>query len=62
LPITTKIGWKQAWGMGIPICSNKGTGSFWGPLRGKIRKTLVILKNLLWYGTSFAQGDVKFFK
>jgi len=40
-PISTK------WGMGIQICSNKGSGPFWGPIRGKIRKILKNLKNLL---------------
>jgi len=24
--------------MGIQICSNKGAGPLWGPIRGKIRK------------------------
>jgi len=33
-PISTKL----AWEMGIQICSNKGAGSFWGPIRGNIRK------------------------
>jgi len=28
-------------GWGIQICSNKGTGVFWGPVRGKIRKILI---------------------
>jgi len=23
---------------GIQICSNKGAGPFWGPIKGKIRK------------------------
>jgi len=27
--------------MGIQICSNKGAGPFWGPIRGKIRKILI---------------------
>jgi len=31
--------------MGIQIYSNKGAGPFWGPIRGKIRKTLINLKN-----------------
>jgi len=30
--------------MGIQICSNKGSGPFWGSIRGKIRKMLIILK------------------
>jgi len=29
--------------MGIQICSNKGAGPFWGPIRGKIRKILIRL-------------------
>jgi len=28
-------------GMGIQICSNKGAGPFWGPIRGKIRNILI---------------------
>jgi len=32
---------KHAWGMGILICSNKGLGPFWSPIRGKIRKILI---------------------
>jgi len=35
---------KQDWGLGIQICSNKGAGPFWGPIRGKIRKILLNLK------------------
>jgi len=31
--------------MGIQICSNKGAGPFWDPIRGKIRKNLINLKN-----------------
>jgi len=27
--------------MGIQICSNKGAGPFWGPIRGKIRTILI---------------------
>jgi len=27
--------------MGIQICSNKGVGPFWGPIRSKIRKILL---------------------
>jgi len=27
----------------IQICSNKGAGPFWGPVRGKIRKLLINL-------------------
>jgi len=30
--------------MGIQICSNKGDGPFWGPIRGKIRKILLNLE------------------
>jgi len=30
--------------MGIQICSNKGAGPFWGPIRGKIRKFLINLE------------------
>jgi len=30
--------------MGIQICSNKGTGPFWGPIRGKIRTILLNLQ------------------
>jgi len=43
-PISTKLGRKHAWGMGIKICSNKGAGPFWGPIRGKIRKILINLQ------------------
>jgi len=39
-----QLGRKHAWGMGIQICSNKEAGPFWGPIRGKIRKTLINLK------------------
>jgi len=35
---------KHAWGMGIQICSNKGAGPLWGPIRGKIRKKLINLQ------------------
>jgi len=34
-PISTKRGRKHAWGMGIQICSNKGSGPFWGPNKGQ---------------------------
>jgi len=27
-------------GMEFQICSNKEAGPFWGPIRGKIRKTI----------------------
>jgi len=30
--------------MGIQICSNKGYGSIWGPIRGNIRKILINLQ------------------
>jgi len=30
--------------MGIQICSNKGAGPFWSPIRGKIRKILINLE------------------
>jgi len=43
-PISTKLGKKHAWGMEIQICSNKGTGPFWGPIKGKIRKNLINLQ------------------
>jgi len=42
-PISTKLVRKHAWRMGIQMCSNKGTGPFWGPIRGKIRKILINL-------------------
>jgi len=44
MPITTNLGRKHAWSMGIQICSNKGDGPFWGPIRGKIRKILINLQ------------------
>jgi len=28
-PISAKLVWKHAWGMGIQICSNKGADPFW---------------------------------
>jgi len=34
-PISTKLGRKHAWEMGIQICSNKWAGSFWGPITEK---------------------------
>jgi len=40
-PISTKLGGKHAWGMGIQICLNKGAGPFWGKIRGKIRRKLI---------------------
>jgi len=43
-PISTKLGRKHAQGMGIQICSNKGAGPFWGPIRGKMRKILINLQ------------------
>jgi len=42
-PISTKLGRKHAWEMGIQIGSNKGVGPFWGPIRGKIRTILINL-------------------
>jgi len=41
-PISTKVGRKHAWEMGIQICSNKGAG----PIRGKIRKILINLQKI----------------
>jgi len=35
-PISTKLGRKHAWRIGIQICSNKGASPFWGPIRGKL--------------------------
>jgi len=32
-PVSTKLGRKHAWEMGIQICSYKGPGPFWGQLR-----------------------------
>jgi len=43
-PITTKLGGTHAWGMGIQLCSNKMTGPFWCPIKGKIRKILINIK------------------
>jgi len=43
-PISTKLGRKHAWKMGIEICSNKGADPFWGPIRGKIRTMLINLE------------------
>jgi len=43
-PISTKLGRNHAWGMGIQMCSNKGAGPFWGPVRGKIMKMLINLQ------------------
>jgi len=42
-PISTKLGRKQAWGMGMQICSNAGLDLL-GPIRGKIRKILINLQ------------------
>jgi len=36
--------WETCLGMGIQICSNKGAGPFWGPIRGKIRTILINIK------------------
>jgi len=30
--------------MGIEICSNKGAGPFWDPIKGKIRKKIINLQ------------------
>jgi len=46
MPISTKLGRKHAWRMGVQIYSIKGAGPFWGPIRGKIRKILINLKNI----------------
>jgi len=43
-PISTRLGRKHSRGMGIQICSNKGAGPFWGPIRGKISKILINLQ------------------
>jgi len=43
-PVSTKLGRKHAWKMGIQICSNKWSGPFWGPNKGKIRKMLINLQ------------------
>jgi len=45
-PISIKVGRNVgSWGMGIQICSNKGAGPFWDPIRGKIMKFLINLQN-----------------
>jgi len=46
-PISTKLDRKHAWGVEIQMCSNKGAGLFWGPIRVKIRKILINLQNRL---------------
>jgi len=33
--ISTKFGRKHFWGMGIQVCKNQGTGTFWGPNKGQ---------------------------
>jgi len=43
-PISTKFDRKRYEGIGIQICSNKGAGPFWGPIRGNIRKILLNLQ------------------
>jgi len=43
-PISTKLGRKHAWKMGIQICSKKGTGPFWGPIRAKQGKRFIYLQ------------------
>jgi len=37
----SQLGRKHAWRMRIQICSNKGAGPFWGPIRCKIRTILI---------------------
>jgi len=44
--ISTKLGRKHAWGIGFQICSNKD------PIRGKIRKILINLQNLIFSWTT----------
>jgi len=44
MPISTKVGRKHVWRMGIQICSNKEAGPFWGLIRDKIRKILINLE------------------
>jgi len=44
VPISTKLCRKHAWGMGIKICSNKGAGPYWDPIRCKIKKYLINLQ------------------
>jgi len=72
-PISTKLGRKDAWGIRIHICSNKGAGPFWGLIRGKVRENLINLNNLLlmnhwlkWidigFETSLGKGDSNLFK
>jgi len=36
--------WKHAFGRGNQICSNKGAGPFWGPIRGQNKEMLINLK------------------
>jgi len=43
-PISTKLGRKHAWRIGIQICTNKGAGPLWGPIRSKIREILINLQ------------------
>jgi len=38
--------------MGIQICSNKGLGPFWGPIRDKIRKMLINLNKVFFLLTA----------
>jgi len=49
-PISTKLSKKHAWEMGIQICSHKGAGLFWGPIRGKISKILIRLQKTSSHG------------
>jgi len=64
-PISTKLGRKHAWGMRIQICSNKGAGPYWGPIRSKVIKLINLMNHLSecidsWHGASLGQGDLNF--
>jgi len=50
-PISTKLDGNHAWGMGIQICSNKGAGPFWVPIRSKIRTMMINLKKSSSHGS-----------
>jgi len=43
-PISTKLGRKLTWRMGIQLCSNERDDPYWGPIRCKIRKLLINLQ------------------
>jgi len=60
-PISTKLGRKHAWEMGIQICSNKGADPFWGLVRGKIRNILPECIDV-YHGSSLGQEDSILFK